>query len=47
MKPKTFAMWIIAVVILCDGILHTNNFRPRQCYEPMIEIELSDIHFTK
>lgn len=49
MKPKTFALLIIAVVLLCDGILHPDNFRPRYSYAPpaMIEIELPVIHFTK
>lgn len=48
MKPKAFALWIIAVVILCDSILHPDNFRPRPRYTPpaMIEIELPVIHFT-
>lgn len=48
MKPKTLALWIIAVIILCDGILHQSNFRPRHQYAPpaIEEIELPYIHIT-
>lgn len=46
MKPRTFALAIVLVIIFCDGILVPLLPRKR-CVrvEQSVEIELPDIHF--
>lgn len=43
MKPRTFALMIAFAIILCEGILHPNNFKKRHQYLPFEDFNQKDV----